>query len=60
MSAIKFTELKCINARLYRGGTGSGDCTFSVLAGNHTSTNGTYMDALKRVLSTSTKIREAQ
>lgn len=60
MPSIKLAELERTNARLYKDRMHSGYHASSTSVRNRTSMNGTYVDALYRVLSAIIKIRDAQ
>lgn len=60
MPAIKLAELECMNSRLYSGEMGNRDYSSGALEINRTSLYKIYADTLYRVLSTITKIKDAQ
>lgn len=60
MPVVKLLDLEHTNVGLSRGRVGSRDHSSAVLVINRTSASGTYMDTLHRVLSTITKICDAQ
>lgn len=60
MLEVKLADLKHINEGLHKGRVGSRNCATGAMVIDCTSINKTYADALNRVLSTITKICDAQ